>query len=94
MPVDSRGMILNIEGLVRDYISENKPLDYDYIYEHCCPDFSEPVKTISNLTSWEDEGGRPASERSLPKCTKRDEGPFGPHPFRKDDGFVHPNKKY
>jgi hypothetical protein len=25
---------------------------------------------------------------------QRDEGPFGPHPFRKDDGFVHPHKRY
>jgi hypothetical protein len=25
---------------------------------------------------------------------QRDEGPFGPHTHRKDDGFVHPNKRY
>lgn len=25
---------------------------------------------------------------------ERDEGPLGPHPFKKDDGFVHPHKRY
>ena len=37
--------------------------------------------------------------QSSAKCTERileerDEGPFGTHPFKKDNGFVHPNKKY
>lgn len=39
--------------------------------------------------------------QSQPKCPwaeahgryQRDEGPFGPNPFRKDDGFIHPNIK-
>jgi len=33
--------------------------------------------------------------QSQPKCTEiKDEGPFGLPSFKKDNGFVHPNKKF
>lgn len=42
------------------------------------------ASTEISKCSWADANGR----------YQRDEGPFGPHPFKKNDGFIHPNRKY
>jgi hypothetical protein len=40
------------------------------------------------------EYSEPAPNSTGTPIEQRNEGPLGQHPNKKDDGFVHPNKKY
>jgi hypothetical protein len=74
------------------YFSVHQPYNPPYTFNQLAhlflDQFPSEAKNIESLLA-----------QSLPKCTQnqseqKDEGPFGPNPFKRDDGFVHPNKKY
>jgi len=58
----------------------------------------EYLNSAKSLTEWlsikESKLAQSKAKCRVRVLEERDEGPLGRHPFKKDDGFVHPNKKY
>jgi len=72
----------------------NSDYPKEKLIEKSLNNFPSEKKNLQKLLSQNSD-----SAQSRAKCTgriseRKDESPFGSHLFRKDDGFVHPNKKY